>query len=77
MGFSVETTDMLKNSIQKLKKKNLDLVVVNNPGEEGAGFEVDTNIVTVISASGETIKYPMLTKEMLADILVRKAASLL
>lgn len=77
VGFSVETENEIKNSQKKLKNKNLDMIVVNNPGIKGAAFETDTNIVTVISKNGEILKYPKMTKELLADILIRKIAGFL
>lgn len=52
-GFSMETERMLENSREKLKKKNIDMIVANNLKVEGAGFGVDTNIVTIITADGE------------------------
>lgn len=49
VGFSAETENVLENSQKKLEAKNADLIVTNNVLEEGAGFDVDTNIVTLIS----------------------------
>jgi phosphopantothenoylcysteine decarboxylase/phosphopantothenate--cysteine ligase len=49
VGFSAETENVLENSQKKLEAKNADLIVANNVLEEGAGFDVDTNIVTLIS----------------------------
>lgn len=48
-GFSMETEHMLENSMEKLKKKNLDMIVANNLRMEGAGFGTDTNVITVIT----------------------------
>ena len=53
VGFCAETKDLEKEARRKLKEKNLDLIVANNIGEEGAGFEGDTNIVTLINDKGE------------------------
>ena len=77
VGFSVETENEIENSQKKIKKKNLDIIVINNPKNEGAAFEADTNIVTVISKDGEILRYPKLTKEVLADVLIRKIAEFL
>ena len=52
-GFSMETENVLENSRKKLKKKNLDMIVVNNLRTEGAGFGTDTNVVTIITCEGE------------------------
>lgn len=52
-GFSMETRDMLENSRKKLEKKNLDMICANNLKVEGAGFGVDTNVITIITRDGE------------------------
>ena len=64
-GFSMETENMEENSRKKLDRKNLDLVVANNLKVEGAGFGVDTNVVTLISRQ-ETKQLPKLSKEEVA-----------
>lgn len=51
-GFSMETEHMLENSIEKLKKKQVDMIVANNLKTEGAGFGTDTNVLTLITADG-------------------------
>lgn len=61
-GFSMETENMIENSRRKLQKKNLDMIVANNVKVEGAGFGVDTNVVTIITGEGE-ISPGMLSKE--------------
>lgn len=68
-GFSMETENMEHNSREKLRKKNLDLIVANNLKESGAGFGTDTNIVTLMSES-ETIPLPLMSKEEVADELL-------
>ncbi|WP_434311706.1 bifunctional phosphopantothenoylcysteine decarboxylase/phosphopantothenate--cysteine ligase CoaBC [Hominifimenecus sp. rT4P-3] len=64
-GFSMETEHMLENSRKKLEKKKIDMIVANNLRQEGAGFGVDTNIVTLITKDSETA-LPMMTKEQVA-----------
>lgn len=64
-GFSMETENMLENSKKKLEKKHLDMVVANNVKVEGAGFGVDTNVVTFITADGAR-ELPLATKEEVA-----------
>ena len=61
-GFSMETRDMLENSRKKMEKKRLDMIVANNLREEGAGFGVATNRVTLITPEGEEA-LPLLSKE--------------
>lgn len=65
-GFSMETENMIENAEEKLKRKNLDLIVANNVKTKGAGFGGDTNVVTLISAQ-DTISLPILSKEDVAD----------
>lgn len=68
-GFSMETENMIENSRKKLVKKNLDLIVANNLKQSGAGFGVDTNIVTLIS-NDETVELPIMSKGEVADHLL-------
>lgn len=68
-GFSMETENMLENSRKKLDKKNLDLIVANNLKQQGAGFGVDTNIVTLLSRE-DTVQLPLMSKEEVADKLL-------
>ena len=65
-GFSMETENVLENSRQKLRKKNLDMIVCNNLNDEGAGFGTDTNIATVITRAKE-IPLPKMSKSEVAD----------
>lgn len=64
-GFSMETRDLIENSTAKLHKKNLDLIVANNLKVPGAGFGVDTNVVTLISAGGAEA-LPLQSKDAVA-----------
>lgn len=64
-GFSMETEHMVENSKAKLEKKNLDMIVANNLKVPGAGFGVDTNVVTLITRS-ETKELPQMSKEEVA-----------
>ena len=73
----METRDMLANSSAKLEKKNLDMVVANNLKVAGAGFGVDTNVVTFITPDGVR-ELPLMSKDDVADaildeILARKS----
>ena len=61
-GFSMETENLVENSRKKLAKKNLDMIVANNLKEEGAGFQGDTNVVTLITPKDE-LHLPLLSKE--------------
>ncbi len=68
-GFSMETEHLLENSQKKLVKKHLDLIAANNVKVEGAGFGVDTNVLTLISPDGVR-KLPLLSKDEAANALL-------
>ena len=68
-GFSMETENMVENSQKKLVKKNLDLIAANNLKVAGAGFAVDTNVLTLIGPDGAT-ELPLLSKDDAADVLL-------
>lgn len=68
-GFSMETESLLENSRKKLEKKNLDMVAANNLKVEGAGFGVDTNVLTLITPDG-TVDLPLMSKDAAADALL-------
>ena len=68
-GFSMETKDMMENSRKKLEKKKIQMIAANNLKESGAGFGVDTNVLTLITKEGKQ-ELPLLSKEALADILL-------
>lgn len=71
VGFSVETENKIHNSIEKLKKKNLDYIIVNDPNEKGAGFESDTNKVTIITKNEKILEKKLMTKNELADEILK------
>lgn len=71
IGFALETDDELKNAREKFKNKNLDLIVLNNPNVEGAGFEKDTNVVTLLDKKGSE-KLPLLLKSEVANKILSK-----
>lgn len=70
-GFSMETRDMLRNSRAKLEKKNLDMVAANNLKVEGAGFQGDTNVLTLITQD-EEVSLPLMSKEDAAAKILDK-----
>ena len=75
VGFAAETQNVLDNAQQKLSKKHLDLIVANDVTAEGAGFGVDTNIVTLITKDGAD-PLPKMSKKDVADHIWSKALSL-
>ncbi|MBM4168658.1 MAG: bifunctional phosphopantothenoylcysteine decarboxylase/phosphopantothenate--cysteine ligase CoaBC [Ignavibacteria bacterium] len=62
IGFALETDDEFQHALDKLKAKNLDLIILNSLQDEGAGFGVETNVVTIIDAAGHAEKLPKLSK---------------
>lgn len=67
IGFAAETEDLIVNAGKKLREKNLDLIVANNVAEEGSGFDVDTNLATILDRRGAVHPLPLMGKEELAD----------
>lgn len=67
VGFAAETTTPLQYGKEKLRQKHLDAIVINNVAEEGAGFSVDTNIVTYVNKNLYQEKLPLATKEDIAE----------
>ena len=75
-GFSMETKDMIGNSRAKLEKKNLDMVAANNLKVEGAGFQGDTNVLTLITQD-EEVSLPLMSKEDAALKILDKILTLI
>lgn len=74
-GFSMETRDMVENSRAKLEKKNVDMICANNLKVAGAGFGTDTNVMTVITRTGEE-ELPLMSKEDAASRILELAVRL-
>ena len=74
-GFSMETRDMLENSRVKLEKKNVDMICANNLKVDGAGFGVDTNVITLITRD-RVEELPLLSKEAAAGRILDRAIAL-
>jgi len=77
VGFALETEDDLRNAREKLKKKNLDLVILNSLADEGAGFSSDTNVVTIIDKKGKAEKLPLMSKFDVANKILDRVKALL
>lgn len=67
VGFAAETEDLIPNAEKKLTDKNLDMVVANNVTEAGGGFDVDTNVVSILDRTGACRALPLMSKDELAD----------
>ncbi|MBR4118631.1 MAG: bifunctional phosphopantothenoylcysteine decarboxylase/phosphopantothenate--cysteine ligase CoaBC [Bacteroidales bacterium] len=76
-GFALETNDEEANAQSKLKKKNLDYIVLNSLADKGACFGYDTNKVTIIGKSGEKESYPLKSKREVAKDIVEYTYKLL
>ncbi len=70
IGFALETDNEIDNAISKLKRKNLDMIVLNSLRDKGAGFATDTNRIDILKSDGSSNSYPLKTKrEVASDIL--------
>ena len=72
IGFAAETNNTIVNAQDKLKRKNLDFIVLNDLTEAGAGFAKDTNIVTILHSDGRIEKLPKMLKRDLADEILNR-----
>ncbi|MCK5408570.1 MAG: bifunctional 4'-phosphopantothenoylcysteine decarboxylase/phosphopantothenoylcysteine synthetase, partial [Candidatus Krumholzibacteria bacterium] len=73
VGFALETEDVERNAKEKLSRKNCDLLVVNNPLEDGAAFEHDTNAVTIYNGKGKVAETGLKSKREIADLILAAA----
>ncbi|MDF9830635.1 bifunctional phosphopantothenoylcysteine decarboxylase/phosphopantothenate--cysteine ligase CoaBC [Parabacteroides sp. PF5-6] len=71
-GFALETQDGMSHAQDKLKRKNLDFIVLNSLEDQGAGFRHDTNKITIIDRTGEVTDYPLKNKTEVAVDIVNK-----
>jgi phosphopantothenoylcysteine decarboxylase/phosphopantothenate--cysteine ligase len=77
IGFALETHDELQNAKSKLQRKNLDLIVMNSLNDQGAGFGVKTNKVTLIDKDENVESLPLMSKAEVAENLVNKIKRLI
>jgi phosphopantothenoylcysteine decarboxylase/phosphopantothenate--cysteine ligase len=76
VGFAAETEDLMKNAAAKLKAKNADMIVANDVGAPGAGFEADTNKVHLMHSSGALEELPLAPKTEIAGIIIDRISGL-
>jgi len=76
-ALALETDDVLKNGTAKLEEKCLDLIVTNDAREQGAGFSVDTNRVTMLARDGTRTDLPLLPKTEVADAILDRIVELM
>ncbi|MCK5119249.1 MAG: bifunctional phosphopantothenoylcysteine decarboxylase/phosphopantothenate--cysteine ligase CoaBC [Candidatus Latescibacteria bacterium] len=77
VGFAVETENPITHAREKLQKKNLDFIVINNPLVEGAAFGTDTNVVTMLDRKGGTEELPKMSKHKVAEKIMERVESLI
>ena len=77
VGFALETESLLENARHKLESKGFDVVVANDAGEAGAGFEVETNRVTLLGTHGEDEELPLESKHEVAEAILDRVSDLL
>lgn len=77
VGFALETENEQENALRKLKDKNADMMVLNNPRVEGAAFGSDTNVATLLFTDGEHEELERMSKAQLADIIIDRALAAL
>ena len=76
VGFALETENEIENARAKLIEKNLDLIILNNPHHDGAGFDHDTNRVTLIRSEGDPEEWPVQSKQIISHRLLAIIAEL-
>ena len=76
IGFAAETEDLELNALDKLRRKKLDLIVGNDVSRSDAGFAVDTNIVTLMSAEGRMETTPKLMKDEVGDVILDRLVAM-
>lgn len=76
VGFAAETNDVVGYARSKMKKKNLDMVIANDITAEGAGFNVDTNIATIITRNGGDVELPLMSKRKMANKILDEIVKL-
>jgi phosphopantothenoylcysteine decarboxylase/phosphopantothenate--cysteine ligase len=77
VGFAAETENHIKNGLEKLKAKNLDLIVINPVSGPDSAFDSDMNHATIIDASGKTEDIPLVSKDVMADRILDRVVQLL
>jgi len=77
VGFAMETQNLLVNAREKLKKKKMDLIVANDLRQDGAGFQADTNVITIIDSTGKTESLNKMTKIEAAEEILNRIKNLI
>lgn len=72
VGFAAETQNLLAYAEEKLRRKNLDFIVVNDVSRKDAGFEVETNAIQIVHRNGKVTDYPLMSKEKIAEVILEE-----
>jgi len=75
VGFAMETEDLLERARQKMKDKNMDLIVANDLSRKGAGFEGDTNVISILDREGGLQELPLMDKKDAADRILDRISA--
>ncbi len=75
IGFAAETQGLIENARSKLDRKHADYIIANDVTASGAGFQADTNIVTVLGADGSLVSLPQQTKTAVAEAIIQRVAT--
>lgn len=76
IGFALETENILENARSKMNKKNMDMIVINSPREDGAGFGVDTNRIDILKKNGEVLSFELKSKTAVAADIINEMIKL-
>ena len=71
IGFALETQHEKENALRKMERKHLDAIILNSLRDKGAGFSVDTNIVTILQSDGTVTALPLQTKALISEEILR------
>jgi phosphopantothenoylcysteine decarboxylase / phosphopantothenate---cysteine ligase len=74
VGFAAETDSLMNNAREKLKSKNVDMIVANDVSRSDSGFDTDTNLVSILHRDGRVEAFPMLSKDEVADLILDRIA---
>ena len=77
IGFAAETENVLDNARDKLRSKNLDMIVANNVSRSDSGFETQTNAITILTRNQEALELPLMSKREAADRILDTIINLL
>lgn len=74
VGFAAETNDVIAHGKEKLERKNLDMLIANDVSQPGAGFNVSTNIASILYRGGKMEQFPIMSKDELGRIIAERVA---